>query len=569
MGLTEEQKNERARATAGIKTFDSNGNKPYVFISYKSDDWKIVLDEVVRYMVDNYGLRVYFDNNFDRDNDSWVNNMKNAIRTRKCQAVLAFVSKEYMRSYACVMELLMSRSRATQTKHDKKLEIIPIIVDDSADVNAARSENGTRVEIKEWGAYSELLEDTAACRWLREPDMEGLKDKVEDRIRQKENLTEEDLSDVAAEILGSAHERRFSDNDDFAKERFYSLLKETIERCTTDVFDPELIRSVSNVSEPAHVVPDKEEHEEPDYVESEKEEVKEPELTTETYAASSEAEKQEGDQTSEESKEQHTKQFTITGDITFTLYGKEYTYNQSDMMLTFFAQVLHRHQDYVENLPDCKGMNCASAIDYTKNENRTADMPSYFRICQYFKFDNGQGVCIGTAYGIKDKLKKMAMLLDICGEDSSVFSSKQVELPETVSGNRGNSASITYQIYGETFTSSQIDMMGNIFHAVIERHPDMLEELADQIGCVAIDDYGKLPKDQRPAYFATLCVYDLNGKKYSIGGALGITEKLKQIAKLLVICGEDKSAVEVEGYDLPDAGRSPGRRKKETIDYFG
>ena len=33
-----------------------------------------------------------------------------------------------------------------------------------------------------------------------------------------------------------------------------------------------------------------------------------------------------------------------------SLYGKEYELNQSDMMLTFFAHVLNKHQDIVDEL---------------------------------------------------------------------------------------------------------------------------------------------------------------------------------------------------------------------------
>lgn len=264
----------------------------------------------------------------------------------------------------------------------------------------------------------------------------------------------------------------------------------------------------------------------------------------------------------EDSEERRSKPHTATGNITFTLYGEKRTYNQSDMMLTFFAQVLNRHQEYVEGLPGQKGMNCASAVDYTKKENRTEEMPPYFRVCQYFAFDSGCGVCIGTAYGINEKLKKMAMLLDICGEDPSVFSSEQVELPET--GNAGNAAAVIYKIYGRSFSSSQTEMMGNIFREVIERHPDKLSELADQLVCVAISDYGKVPKKQRPVYFTSLCVYDLKGVTYSVGGTFSMAEKLKQIAKLLDICGVDKSEVEIEGYELPEAGK----RKKSNIRYL-
>lgn len=173
MGLTEEQKTKRETVTRNIATFDSIGEDDYVFISYKSDDWEIVLDEVVRHMVDHYGLRVYFDRNFDRDNDMWINNMKRAITTKKCRAVLAFVSKKYMTSYACVMELLTARSQQAQMSFDdskcEKLQIIPILIDESGSVEGTASKSGRRVNIKEWERekYHEILKDTKKSRWFK------------------------------------------------------------------------------------------------------------------------------------------------------------------------------------------------------------------------------------------------------------------------------------------------------------------------------------------------------------------------------------------------------------------
>ena len=98
--------------------------------------------------------------------------------------------------------------------------------------------------------------------------------------------------------------------------------------------------------------------------------------------------------------------FSLTGDVTYTLYGKEYTESQSDMMFRVFAQVLKRHQDKVDTLPEQQGMNCAAKYESIMEPGTPAAKPSYFRCCQNFKFDNGSAVCIGTAYGSADKIKK-------------------------------------------------------------------------------------------------------------------------------------------------------------------
>ena len=62
MGLTNEQ--EKAREEdANVRYLSQNicnkdGDKDFVFISYKSDDWEIVLKEIVYKLVKEYGLKV-------------------------------------------------------------------------------------------------------------------------------------------------------------------------------------------------------------------------------------------------------------------------------------------------------------------------------------------------------------------------------------------------------------------------------------------------------------------------------------------------------------------------------
>lgn len=253
MGLTEEQKIKREEVTQEIAAFDSVGEDNYVFISYKSDDWEIVLNTVVRHMVDNYGLRVYFDRNFERDNDIWIKNMKSAITTRKCRAVLAFVSKKYMTSYACVMELLTARSKQAcmsfDSSNSSKLQIIPIIVDGSSSIRDAMSKSGKPVFIKEKEEYLEILKSAKESPWVC--DNKELMPWL-DRLAERQDWTEENFSSVAEIILKEGYERTFSRNR--SESIFYKMLRETIEKCSEDVFDPGLIKKKTAISENADFV---------------------------------------------------------------------------------------------------------------------------------------------------------------------------------------------------------------------------------------------------------------------------------------------------------------------------
>ena len=47
-----------------IKISKAEDDEPYVFVSYKSGDWELVLSEIVYTLHTQYGLRVYFDRDF-------------------------------------------------------------------------------------------------------------------------------------------------------------------------------------------------------------------------------------------------------------------------------------------------------------------------------------------------------------------------------------------------------------------------------------------------------------------------------------------------------------------------
>ena len=44
---------------------NKDSGKDYVFVSYKSDDWEKVLGEIVYPLMNEHGLNVYFDGDFD------------------------------------------------------------------------------------------------------------------------------------------------------------------------------------------------------------------------------------------------------------------------------------------------------------------------------------------------------------------------------------------------------------------------------------------------------------------------------------------------------------------------
>lgn len=64
--------------------------KPYLFVSYKSDDWELAIEEIVYTLQKKFGLRIYYDRDFEDTNESWVVAMKTQMESPQCAGVLAF-----------------------------------------------------------------------------------------------------------------------------------------------------------------------------------------------------------------------------------------------------------------------------------------------------------------------------------------------------------------------------------------------------------------------------------------------------------------------------------------------
>lgn len=118
---------------------DRHNKTPYVFISYSSSDWKQAIYEIVYNTCKKYGMRVYFDANFDIGSDSWITQFFKNMKDDNCQAVLAFLSPEYKSSYACLMELMASQ---TLELYEKML-VLPINLGSSEVTSTANTGLGT------------------------------------------------------------------------------------------------------------------------------------------------------------------------------------------------------------------------------------------------------------------------------------------------------------------------------------------------------------------------------------------------------------------------------------------
>lgn len=234
MGLSEEQLVERANTMKNMKTFAPSDNVPYIFISYKSDDWKIVLDEIVRTLVNNYSLRVYYDANFDKNNKLWCKNMVDAMETESCKGILAFLSDNYANSYACVMEMLNSTAKSISLSHqNKRLEIIPIIIDEKIKYIDDLKGKFEPADITEWDDYNRIIDDVLKNQDKLDSDyisyVENVKNKGQDVKLQQ-------LTHCIRGVLKNAQLKYFNKESHV----FYDNLCEAIKSISTEVFDEAL-----------------------------------------------------------------------------------------------------------------------------------------------------------------------------------------------------------------------------------------------------------------------------------------------------------------------------------------
>lgn len=589
--------------------------EPYVFVSYASKDKEKVYEFV--YELRKRGINVYIDIELQENiSKNWLQNIKERLYDVDCVAMISFLSLNYFRSYACLIEQLVTRSEDLKMEKGKYLENFYIALDD----------NMSTIQKMEDAVYNNTVakeSQSMAIKMVPE-EVNVLKDVMEDNIAVKSKLKKDVRSTIDG--LNTAHRVAISMLSYIFKESSYSIQKygtagdcaqlmynnftndkndkiniavleelkekynnalsfttaasstESQNRASTSAVqdntaeaDIENDRTSDNIQSTEYSNVANNNDTNSDEINSNDIIGDENNTAIDSVATDDLATSTDNVNTTDNSR---TRQATSTGDIRFTLYGKEYELNQSDMMLTFFAHVLNKHQDIVDELPSYNGMTCVSDVDYSLPKNRKADMPTYFRSCEFFEFANGSHICVGTSYSVVDKLKKMALLLNICGESPEIFSSEQVELPAVkVRGGssavgKGSGALVKFSVYGNKYEQNQTDMLGTICSSVITKHPDKLEEAADVLLCLDVKDYTDVAKEDRPVYFSSMNRYEVNGTAYSVGGSFGMKEKLKMIARLLIMCDESKDIIDIEDYEIPDVKIKAAAGTKKKINYF-
>lgn len=107
--------------------------KPYIFVSYSSQDKDYVWPDVLEYQ--HMGYNVWLDEkNLDKTKASWKEDALTAIEDMYCMLVVFYVSKSSLLSDACYRELAKTTDEFTTALHFGPVKFIAIDVDEIGDI---------------------------------------------------------------------------------------------------------------------------------------------------------------------------------------------------------------------------------------------------------------------------------------------------------------------------------------------------------------------------------------------------------------------------------------------------
>lgn len=217
-------------------------NKPYVFVSYKSDSWELVLTDIVHTLQKEYGLRVYFDKSFNNNNNIWTEQFPPNMSDPNCKAVLAFIDDKYYLSYATLLELMYSQTYEASVgiKKGEGLPVIPVNLQTIKEISSelGKEDTGLGVETlgdgtKNFNADEEkkLFDDT-----FKELNDRDFWKRAKYLYKGKE-LTKSVCSITMGELYKKLKVSENPYKTDMEQKRFYDPLVETIKSVAPEAFD--------------------------------------------------------------------------------------------------------------------------------------------------------------------------------------------------------------------------------------------------------------------------------------------------------------------------------------------
>lgn len=554
-----------------LRTKDDD--EDYVFISYKSDDFEKVLDDILFNTCKKYGLRVYFDTAFDEDSDSWITQYYDNMCDPHCKAFIAFIDDAYYSSYACLLEMMSRKTAAAGG--DYKLDslfFLPINIGSITDViNNSNTGLGTRrysngkinnnadVELKQFNDIFKEIADEYMRRSLykRENDTQLYEEAYGDMPKYgKVYLTITQCRKLMERVIPNKNDndggnKAFADviHDKLDKAGLGSVfgkIKDDVNPPKDDEYDVVIIngekKSTLRIKE-GDLIPKQdpgirddfefegwfvsETDEEWDFADPVDQDI-------EIYARWEDA---------------STPPPTPAEGYKYTIFGEEYeagSREQGKLMFDAFDALVKRYPGCAEQLTQRTSIARAEDV---KNANTQEADPTYFRGCKSFSV-NGKEYLVGTSYGYKAKIAEIKGMFKICGVDSREFvlngeplKPKSSKVEKTGKEVGKNDDVFEYELWGLPHTANKlVDMINDVFDLIAEKHPDKIQNIADSHNITAVArkdelDQGKVngSKANQFAYYKGK-EHSVNGVIYCVNAGYNREGGVGQLKKMLVLC---------------------------------
>lgn len=229
MGLSqaEQEKRRTNEHVQAIKITKKDDGKDFLFVSYKSDDWEIVLQDIVYTLNTKYGLRVYFDREFDQNVEHWLDQFEDNMESPRCKGVLAFIDDEYATSYATLLELMYCKT--TRASHGGGgLPVFPVYLKGELGNISDDSDTGLGSDDNEKAEFDDVYEEVHRKGFITKA-----------LYKKRKKLSKWICSEIVKELICNykVHKKYFSGTN---KDTFYIDLTATIKNKIGDsVFEQE------------------------------------------------------------------------------------------------------------------------------------------------------------------------------------------------------------------------------------------------------------------------------------------------------------------------------------------
>lgn len=351
---------------------NKDGDKDYLFISYKSTDKELVLGEIVYKLVYDYGLNVYFDGDFDKHNADWIEQFRSNMESPHCKAIITFIDTAYLTSYATLMEVVYSQTAALRSLKPK--DQFPIY---TVSINNGWAEVLAEEKNEDIGLNKEYIEGNKNLTAEKEnkqlnTDIDALDELLRKEIRklyyEKAKLKKGNCYKIFEILLKGRREVKYKDENTLRD--FYTMIFGDVESVFSKKIDTKDIKTVKHEQE---------------YIEKPVDSVL---------------------------KSGKKKSY---GTYDFMLYGEKYeNYKLKNVLITTFKEVINKNLDKLDIL--INQINCLQEGDVLKNK----EYSSVFRAGEVVKF-NGKEVTIGTSLNKEAVFNYINKLIELCGEDKGIF----------------------------------------------------------------------------------------------------------------------------------------------------